>query len=924
MTVETLTKQSHSASNRAGRFSGFPKLTDPRIRVAVTLLSYVIIGISLLGFNRSPTQVIVIVIFACLLDMLLSWVTRKQLLFPLSALITSLGLSILVNTSHGLWLPLIPVFCAIASKYLITIEGKHVYNPALFGLVIGSMLSGGLINPSPAYQWGGYGAIAAFIVTAALVLFVFNIKKHVLILSFLFFYSINVAIRAWLTRWHVPPETIILGVVTSPAFYLFTFFMLTDPATSAKTWRGQMLAGFCIAAIDLYLHKFSAFYTLFKAAFIYTTGVYFYRLYLTNSTNMLSNIAIRFHQYWKSPIIVFIVGVILFLAYRFTHPFLNNEKVNFTFVEVSHKKTGIESAPGDLLQRIDPRLQHISKWLLSVGDAVAVADVNQDGLQDIFLTYPLKEEKNRAALYINKGEFRFQRHVLPMLNEYIKKPEKYGLPSGALWFDYDNDSDPDLLILTGYGKSKLLRNMFIETQAIKFIDVSTEHDLHQHSVSLTANALDVNNDGYLDLVIGNAMQTMFDNDPNKPLSIFKLPEPEYAGDRSMFNFMHRSWHNADNGGENILLINNKTTLTKVSNDDWGLVSTRWTIDIGTSDFNDDGWTDLYLANDFGPDQLLLNGQGKIFNDVQGRFTGEIGRDTYKGMNASIGDLDGNGEKDIYVSNVHGELQAEGSLLWINDGTVNENGAKAFQDRATEMNTLNDNRFGWGAAIGDLDRDGRLDIVQANGMVSDNYDKQHRECPNYWYWNAKIALTPPSIHGYADKWADLRGRCIFENELNRIYLNKGNYFVDVATDAGWTRRGESRGIALVDLDNDGDLDAVVTRQFSDASIYRNDHVKNDSLESIPSWLGLTLKGDGKECNSDALGTKVKIQYYDQHGDEVFQERELRASNGFSAQGDSRILFGFGIYKCEVMVQIDWCGKKSLSIFKTTELNQYQKR
>jgi len=98
---------------------------------------------------------------------------------------------------------------------------------------------------------------------------------------------------------------------------------------------------------------------------------------------------------------------------------------------------------------------------LSVGDAVAVADVNQDGLQDIFLTYPLKEEKNRAALYINKGEFRFQRHVLPMLNEYIKKPEKYGLPSGALWFDYDNDSDPDLLILTGYGKSKLLRNMFI-------------------------------------------------------------------------------------------------------------------------------------------------------------------------------------------------------------------------------------------------------------------------------------------------------------------------------------------------------------------------------------------------------------------------------------------------------------------------------
>jgi len=882
------------ASNSSDNFSDshnhlkqshFPAASDPRIRVASILFVYVLLGITVLGFNRSPMQVLIIVGAACTMDMLFCWLINKRFLFPLSALITGLGLSILVNTSHGLWLPLIPVFCAIASKYLITIHSKHIYNPALFGLVIGSLVSNGLIAPSPAYQWGGIDSIAVFIVTAALVLFVFNVKKNALILSFLLFYAINVAIRAWVTRWHVPPETIILGVVTSPAFYLFTFFMLTDPATSPSSKRGQILAGFCIAAIDLCLHQFFALYT-----------------------------------YSKALLIVGAIGIVLFSSYRLTHPFSSNSTINFTFNELSSEQTGITTSGGNLLNEIDPRLQHISKWLLSVGDAVAVADVNQDGLQDMFLTHPLKDKNSRAALYLNTGDFQFKRHSIPALENYIDKPEKFGLPSGALWFDYDNDSDPDLLILTGYGKSKLLRNMFVETQTVKFIDVSKEHDLDEHTISLTANALDVNNDGNLDLIIGNAMQTLFENNPSKPLSIFKLPKAKFDGDRHMFNFMHRSWHNANNGGKNILLLNSDTRLTKKNNSSWGTDGTRWTIDIGTGDFNQDGRTDLYLANDFGPDQLLLNHNGTKFAEVKGRFSGEIGRDTYKGMNASIADLDGNGKQDIYVSNVHEPLQAEGSLLWMNNGNVDQKGANSFTDRSTAKNILNENRFGWGAAIGDINLDGKLDVVQANGMVSDNYDKQHDTCPDYWYWNAKIALTAPSVHGYADTWADLRGRCIFEKELNRIYLNQGDFFIDVADKAGWTKKGESRGIALVDLDNDGDLDAIVTRQFDQTSIYRNDKAHDNSIATTHSWLGLKLKGNGIECNRDALGTKIEIEYIEENKKRT-QVRELRASNGFSAQGDSRVLFGLGEYTDDVTININWCGQLPSNRTVISTLNQY---
>ena len=888
-----------------------PERSDPRIPVALMLLLYLALGITVLGFNRSPAQIFVVVSAACLLDMLFAWLLKREKLFPFSGLITGLGLSILVNTAHGLLLPLIPVFFAIASKHLITVNGRHVFNPTLFGLVVGIIVSEGMISPSPAYQWGGHLAVVAFIVTAAVLLFAFKIKRNTLILSFLFFYGVNVAIRAWLTQHHVPAEAIVLGTLTSPAFYLFTFFMLTDPVTSPNSKFGQAFMAFFIASLDLYLHTFEMLSTLFKAGFVYFSLVWMVRLFFALKKNNIFKIT---KQYLHSPLIPLLLLLPIVYTYLLLHLHPSAIKTDFKFTEIAIEKTGIDSTPGNIFATIDPRIQHISKWLLSVGDAVAMADVNKDGLIDLFLTYPLKESGARAALYLNKGNFKFERHALPVLNDYVNDPKQYGLPSGALWFDYDNDTDADLLLLTGYGKTKLLHNHLIEDGVLHFSDVSKANDFDTHTISLSANALDVNKDGKLDLIIGNAIQTyLSDYDTLTPFTIFKLPQPAFEGDRRMFNFMHRSWHNANNGGENLLLLNSNLGFSQVSNKNWGLENTRWTIDVGTGDLNNDGWTDLYLANDFGPDQLLINKQGNSFEEIKGKFVGELGRDTYKGMNATIADLDNNGYSDIYISNVHEPLQAEGSLLWFNNGQVNQTGAKAFTDVAASKNALNENRFGWGAAVGDLNRDGTLDIVQANGMVDDSYDKKYEQCPDYWYWNARIALTPPSIHGFADTWADLRGRCIFPNEPNRVYLNKGDYFIDVANQVGWETGGTSRGIALADIDNDGDLDALVTHPFAPVSVYRND-------SSPKSWLGLKLIGNGEDCNSDALGTKVSISYQIKN-QKINQSRETKASNGFSAQGDSRILFGLDMYQGPIIINVDWCGNGQVINSTLLELNQY---
>ena len=872
----------------------FPARGDPRLAVLAILAAYVLLGITVLGFNRSPAQVLVTVGAAVLLDMALHKLLRGgPPLFPLSAVITGLSLSIIVNYAHGLALALVPVFLAIGSKYVFTFRGRHLYNPALFGIAASLLLADGMISDSPAYQWGGTYAAVAFVVTLGLFLFILPVRRGVLIVSFLSFYFIALAARAWMTRWHMPFETWFMGALTSPAFFLFTFFMITDPQTSPDSRRGQVLMAFGIVAVDFLLHLKLALSTHFFAAFACATT----RLLWLHGRALLEGWAATLVRLRYAVPRWALVGALAgfgLLAHQGLTAREGVHDVDFRLVEIDAATTGIVGRPSDVLERVDPRIRHLSKWLLSVGDAVAVADVDNDGLQDFFLTHSLKDPLDRAALYRNLGGFRFERVALPALDDLVRHPERRGLPSGGLFFDYDGDGDQDLLVLVGWGSPVLLRNRRVEDGELAFEDVTREAGLEGYTISVGANALDIDRDGRLDLVIGNAMSPSLRAYPSpRPFNVFRLPEPEYPGDRRMYDFMHRTWHDAANGGGVAVYTGSGKGFVRADGAVLGLSETRWTIAIGAGDLDGDGWPDLYLANDFGPDQLLLNRGGKRFQSVKGRLVGDVGRDTYKGMNASFGDVNGDGLLDIYVSNVHEPLQAEGSQLWINRGT---GGAAAWSDEAVRRNVLNERRFGWGAAMGDLDRDGRLDILQANGMVDNAYDPIYPGCPDYWYWNDKIALTHPDVHGHADRWADLRGRCIFGKELDRVYLNRGRYFVDVAAQVGWTRPGNSRGIALVDLDNDGDLDVIVTHQFAPASVYRND--------SAPKgWVGLGLQGNGRECNRDAAGTRVVLKPRD---GAASQMREVSTANGFSAQGDRRLLFGLGASSGPVDVSIQWCG------------------
>lgn len=888
------------------RWTGVPEQGDARPVVAALLFGFLVFGVLFLGFDRSPAQYIVMAGGACLLDMALHYALRdhKKLLFPLSAFITGTGLSILTHFAATPLLGIVPVYLAIASKYLLTVDGRHVWNPGLFGIVCCLLLSGGMVAAAPVYQWGDLAAMIAFICVSALSLFVFNINRATLTVSFLALYFAQLLVRAALFQDYLPLETLLSGTIKSPAFYMFVFFMITDPKTSPENARGQFGMAAAIVGFDFALNLLEIRFSYFYAGFLYFLCRFVYLKAMQEN---------RFAGFGGRMADLFVTAAMALPLHFLLAPTApgNAAPLPFTLTEVA--ETGITGAPSALLSEVDPRAAHVAKWFYMLGDAAAVADVDRDGLPDVFLTQPLKAPQDRAQLYLNRGGFSFEKFPVPALDDMRREPAKHGSPTDALFFDKDNDGDLDLLVTTFWGGPLLLENLLSDTGALSFRDVTGATGLVSPRNSATANAADFNGDGRLDLVIGGTLpETLPDYDPPRAFNLFRLPEAEYEGDRRMLNFMRRKPFDSTNASTNRLYINTGDGFAIQDNAAWGLDDERrWTLDIAAGDIDGDGLADLFFANSAGPDRLYLNTGRNRFATVRGLTRDRIGRDTYRGMNASIADFDGNSHADIYVSNMHKPVLPEGGLLWMNDGRLGVAAASALSQEAFARGILNRNRFGWGAAVVDLDMDGDIDIAQANGWLDDRYDKIYEECPNYEYRLFNIELTPPDTHGYADNWPDLRGRCLYDAEPKRVFINAGDgRFIDRTVKAGWMAQDNARGVVAADFDNDGDPDILVTRMTAPPAIYRNDRA------AAATWVGLALSGNGADCAADAVGTRVGWRK-----DGRTRAASVMLSNGLSAQGDRRLLLATDDGASAVTLDIDWCGSRAHRQRLTVETGRY---
>jgi hypothetical protein len=709
--------------------------------------------------------------------------------------------------------------------------------------------------------------------------------------------------------------------------------MITDPMTSPPGKKQQIIVGTSLALLDLLFHLFSSYHTFFYAAF--TLGsirlIYFHFKAAKEESSFMNYFKTRFYYsgYYKRFATVLAVGFGVFFSYQVIgRDALFKPDIGFHFELQATDKTNMNFSKGELLDLVDPRMQHMGKWLLAISDGIAVGDFDNDGLIDVFFTNAHKSPADRNALFKNMGNFNFKRIPSPELSKFSSDIKKYGISSNAMFVDFDNDGDLDLFVTSAFGSegtSRLFCNQLKETGKLEFIDCTEKHGLTKFTNSATANFFDFNRDGKLDLIIGNTIATHLPDykTPTK-LDIFNLPLAEYEGDKRMFNFMHDSWHKAENGGVNYLFVQNpKGRFEFMDPKKLGMPETKWTMAIATADFNQDGWTDLYMANDFGADDLYYNHEGKYFENHKGEFFGSIGKDTYKGMNATVADFDNNGMLDIQISNVHHQLQAEGNLLWYFYPGKNKFYPE-IKDQATYAGALNENRFGWGGAAADFNNDGWVDLAQANGMVDDAYDKKYDKCPDYWYINEKMARSGPEIHRYINNWGDIRGTCIHGKEKNRLYINRGiekrPQFIDVAEYIGMDQVGNWRGMAAADFDNDGHIDLIASSLYRNPLVFRN--IPSTENSAKHHWIGLDLRSSNLACNSMAIGSKIHIAVAAKDGKISKQYFETTLVNGFSAQHDPRVHIGLGASEKIIKMTISWCGLFEKE-YKNLKIDSYNK-
>lgn len=504
----------------------------------------------------------------------------------------------------------------------------------------------------------------------------------------------------------------------------------------------------------------------------------------------------------------------------------------------------------------DKKIEHVNALWANFLSWGAVGDFNDDGFDDVFLVSSRLGYEN--ALYKNKGGKSFEnvtaRSGLANLND-----EKNAC-AGAVWFDYDNNNQLDLFIMR-LGHNRLFRNNGDGT----FADVTAASGLgRKHHNTIATVAFDYNNDGYLDLLCGG----FFADD----IDLFDLKTTR---------FLPREGKNGDNGGSKVLYKNNGDgTFTDVTAKA-GINNTGFTAALGHADYDNDGWQDFYIANDFGPDKLYRNNGDGTFADVTQKT---IGVDGKKGMNVDFGDFNNDGFLDIYVTNITEPWFRECNMFWLNMG----NGT--FVNVSQENGTC-DTGWGWAGKFLDFDNDGLLDLYVANGFISGSDEDYVKDVG---LWQSGQLKTGGTELIDALSWPGVNGKTFCGYERNRLFHNQGNdTFIDVAKESGVDLIYDSRGVCLMDFDNDGAMDMLVTNSNQEPVLYHNCLAKRNN------WIELKLKG--VQSNRNAIGARISITT-----GKTTQIREINCGNGYASQSTVRAHFGLGENTRADAIQIKWPG------------------
>jgi hypothetical protein len=488
--------------------------------------------------------------------------------------------------------------------------------------------------------------------------------------------------------------------------------------------------------------------------------------------------------------------------------------------------------------------QRSNRYLLeTTGCGVALFDYDNDGRLDIFLVngntlegFP-KGAEPTAHLYRNKGEGAFE-DVTAKAGVSAR-----GWGQGAATGDYDNDGDEDLIV-TYYGQNRLYRNNGDGT----FAEVTERAGLTSTRLRWGTGAafIDYDRDGRLDLFVANYIDLDLATAPTPDSGLCRYKGvPVACGPPGL------------PGGRNALYRNKGDGSFEDVSERAGILKANGSYGLGVStlDFDDDGWTDVYVANDSNPSALYRNNRDGTFTDIGVRAGCAYSQDgkPQAGMGVGVGDYDRNGTIDLVKTNFAGDT----TTLYANLG----NGFCEDRTFASGLG-INTRWLGWGAGFVDLDNDGWLDIFLTNGHVYPEVAQIKTEAA---YQQRKV-----------------------------IYRNLGNgRFLDITERLGppasTPRAG--RGTAFGDIDNDGDVDIVINNVHDTPDLFRTDS------RSDHRWL--LVKLTGTESNRSAIGARVRAVI-----GQVTLVEEVRGGGSYISQNDLRVHFGLGANREVARLEVRW--------------------
>jgi hypothetical protein len=532
-------------------------------------------------------------------------------------------------------------------------------------------------------------------------------------------------------------------------------------------------------------------------------------------------------------------------------------------VETTHpRKTSFESVDPEtsgiqftnILTESEKMNHGIYKYLY-MGGGVSVGDINNDGLPDIYFTG--NQVSNR--LYLNKGGMKFED-----VTDQARVGGDDRWMTGTTMADVNNDGLLDIYVSVS-GLENTANLLYINNGDTTFTESSSNYMLDHKGPTVQTYFFDFDRDGDLDAYIGNYPSTSF-SVPNS-YYVDKMDNPSYLeSDRLMRN----------DGG----------VFTDVS-EEAGILNFGLTLSAAISDFNADGWPDVYVSNDLNsPDYLYINqGNGSFKNQLADRLP----HVSNFGMGCDAADMNNDGFIDIMQLDMLAEdnyqqktnmpsmnpdrfnemvrvglhYQYMKNCLQVNDGNGN------FMD-VGYMAGVSASDWSWGSLMADMDNDGLKDIIVSNGMRYSVNDKD---------FNKELKKSLSSKSGkeinyemYKDVWRNAP----VVKAANYAFKNNGNLTYE-NTSADWNLdvKGFSTGMAYADLDRDGDLDVVLNNLDSLSSVLENKGNENN-------YLGVILKGS--ESNSSGLGATITI---DQAG--IKQTTQIYTSRGFQSSVEPAVFF-----------------------------------